>query len=201
MFRNAIGLPNYSHSPTLSAIEVHRLYETLVDIRNTTGQWLFRACSTAAHEVSHLFGIDHCDKYSYVMQDGNAFSEWRRCFDTDTPWLCPIDLRKLEWALTSLAQTSSPMALSVFGDTLYVCHYNRMQRYVALRHICKQRLDVRAFAAYYACLDAVIKNMGGKLGNHGVLGQSISLDERWTVHFWQEWGENESEVALTAKRR
>jgi predicted Zn-dependent protease len=54
-----------------------------------TAQWLARAAPTAAHEVGHCIGLDHCTYYSCFMgeEEGQA------------PYACPVCLRKMLWAV------------------------------------------------------------------------------------------------------
>ena len=52
---------------------------------------LCRSCGTLAHEVSHIFGIDHCIYFHCVMNGSNTLDE----SDRRPLHLCPVDLRKL----------------------------------------------------------------------------------------------------------
>ncbi len=55
---------------------------------------LRRSCKTVAHEITHLFGVDHCLYYHCVMNGANHDGE-----DIRQPmFMCPIDLRKLQFA-------------------------------------------------------------------------------------------------------
>jgi archaemetzincin len=52
-----------------------------------------RALKLISHESGHILSIEHCTKYSCVMQGANSLEE-----DDGHPMhLCPIDLRKLLW--------------------------------------------------------------------------------------------------------
>ena len=52
---------------------------------------LWRSCQTLAHEVSHMFGIEHCIYFHCVMNGSNNMDE----ADKQPLHLCPVDLRKL----------------------------------------------------------------------------------------------------------
>jgi archaemetzincin len=53
--------------------------------------WLGRTCRTAAHELGHCFGMDHCVYYACSMQGTGSIREDAR----QPPYLCPVDLAKL----------------------------------------------------------------------------------------------------------
>lgn len=52
-----------------------------------------RSLKLMAHEVGHIFSIEHCVTWRCVMQGANTLAE----DDSHPMYLCPIDLRKLEW--------------------------------------------------------------------------------------------------------
>lgn len=52
-----------------------------------------RALKLMAHEAGHIFSIEHCVTWRCVMQGANSLYE----DDTHPMYLCPVDLRKLEW--------------------------------------------------------------------------------------------------------
>jgi archaemetzincin len=54
-----------------------------------------RSCKVLAHEVSHMFGIEHCIWYRCLMNGSNHVDE----ADARPPHLCPVDLRKLQWSI------------------------------------------------------------------------------------------------------
>jgi archaemetzincin len=56
---------------------------------------LKRSCDVLAHEVGHLFGMHHCVYYDCVMDGSNSLAET----DAAPPHLCPICLRKLQFAI------------------------------------------------------------------------------------------------------
>ncbi|KAJ5692627.1 hypothetical protein N7462_002050 [Penicillium macrosclerotiorum] len=76
-----------------------------------TSLWLGRVCRTAAHELGHCFGIDHCVYYACAMQGTASMSEDVR----QPPYLCPVDLAKLLHA-TSTTETQRYQALLAFCE-------------------------------------------------------------------------------------
>lgn len=50
-----------------------------------------RCCSTMAHELTHMFGVQHCISYQCLMNGSNSVEE----ADRQPLHLCPVDLRKL----------------------------------------------------------------------------------------------------------
>lgn len=62
---------------------------------HTPNEALFarRALKLMAHEVGHILSIHHCVVWKCVMQGANTLGE----DDSHPMYLCPVDLRKLEW--------------------------------------------------------------------------------------------------------
>jgi archaemetzincin len=56
---------------------------------------LRRSCRVLAHETGHMFGINHCIYYRCVMNGSNHLEEG----DSQPLHLCPLCLRKLQWAV------------------------------------------------------------------------------------------------------
>jgi len=56
---------------------------------------LRRSCKVLAHEIGHMFGINHCVWYRCLMNGSNHLAE----ADTRPLHLCPVDLRKLHWSI------------------------------------------------------------------------------------------------------
>jgi archaemetzincin len=56
---------------------------------------LRRSCKVLAHEICHMFGIDHCLWYRCLMNGSNHLAE----ADARPLHLCPVDLRKLQWSI------------------------------------------------------------------------------------------------------
>ncbi|KAJ5153392.1 uncharacterized protein N7482_009870 [Penicillium canariense] len=84
-----------SPSPLVAAISVYRGLEiTNLSQSALSTLWLGRVCRTAAHELGHCFGIDHCVYYACAMQGTASIAEDAR----QPPYLCPVDLAKLTHA-------------------------------------------------------------------------------------------------------
>ena len=56
---------------------------------------LRRSCKVLAHEVAHMFGIEHCIYFHCLMNGSNHLEE----SDARPMHLCPVDLRKLQEAI------------------------------------------------------------------------------------------------------
>lgn len=69
--------------------------------KNLTDKWFWKLCSIAAHELLHLFGIDHCDILECTMQPANAHTFRQTILDGDCPLLCDDDTEKLGFAILS----------------------------------------------------------------------------------------------------
>lgn len=89
-----------SSSPLTAAISIYRDLET-IDLSPSalSTLWLGRVCRTAAHELGHCFGIDHCVYYACAMQGTASIREDAR----QPPFLCPVDLAKLTYATGTTA--------------------------------------------------------------------------------------------------
>jgi archaemetzincin len=64
-----------------------------------TADWhkliLRRSCKVLAHEACHMFGIEHCIWFRCLMNGSNHLAE----ADARPLYLCPVDLRKLQWSV------------------------------------------------------------------------------------------------------
>lgn len=56
---------------------------------------LRRSCRVLAHEACHMLGLLHCIYFNCLMNGSNHLAE----SDRRPLHLCPVDLRKLQWAL------------------------------------------------------------------------------------------------------
>jgi archaemetzincin len=56
---------------------------------------LRRSGKVLAHEVCHMFGIEHCICHRCLMNGSNHLGE----SDARPLYLCPVDLRKLQWSI------------------------------------------------------------------------------------------------------
>jgi len=55
---------------------------------------LLRTIKTGTHEVGHMFGLQHCIFFECNMNGSNHLGE----SDQRPVWLCPVCLKKLQWA-------------------------------------------------------------------------------------------------------
>ena len=56
---------------------------------------LLRSCKVLAHETGHMFGLQHCIYFRCLMNGSNHLGE----SDDRPPHLCPVCLRKLQYAV------------------------------------------------------------------------------------------------------
>jgi archaemetzincin len=56
---------------------------------------LRRSCKVLAHEMGHLFGVEHCIWYRCLMNGSDHLAE----ADARPLHLCPVDLHKLQWSI------------------------------------------------------------------------------------------------------
>ena len=56
---------------------------------------LLRSCKVLAHETGHMFGLQHCVHFRCLMNGSNHLGE----SDDRPPHLCPVCLRKLQYAV------------------------------------------------------------------------------------------------------
>ncbi|KAM3417940.1 hypothetical protein BST61_g6152 [Cercospora zeina] len=73
------------------AAYVENVKGTRTSIAYMNGLWFSRMCKTAAHELGHCVGMDHCVYYACLMQGTAGLSE----DGAQPPYLCPVDLAKL----------------------------------------------------------------------------------------------------------
>lgn len=97
-------------------------------------RWLARVCRTAAHEIGHCFGVDHCIYYACCMQGSATINEDPR----QPPYLCPVDLAKV-----------LGMTVSSEEDHLR-----------AMLTFCGRNSDSELFVAYGAWIAARLKQLG-----------------------------------------
>jgi archaemetzincin len=82
--RERVGIYSFArHEPKFSG-ETPALDEHKVILR--------RSCKVLVHETAHMFGIEHCIWYRYLMNGSNHLAEPMHARYT----LCPVDLRKLQ---------------------------------------------------------------------------------------------------------
>lgn len=96
--RTRVGVFSFCrYSPHISFSQEHwyDIYETVdasLKEEELKRVLLLRSCRLIVHEISHLFGLDHCIWFSCIMNGSGHLEE-----DFKQPmFLCPVDLRKLQ---------------------------------------------------------------------------------------------------------
>jgi archaemetzincin len=138
-----------SLSPLKNAIEAHctansTASKSTVDPRST---FLLRLCQTAAHELGHCFGLDHCMYKACVMQGTASVAEDMR----QPPYLCPVCDTKIAWAIVCKSGSGDYLTSELArGGRREQQHPTRSEsreaeltswkreRHVATKHFCKQ---------------------------------------------------------------
>ena len=97
--RSRVGVFSFCrYNPRISFSSEH-WYQVFEDEKKSTMKddelsrmMLLRSCRLIVHELSHLFGLDHCIWFSCIMNGAGHLEE-----DFRQPmFLCPVDLRKLQ---------------------------------------------------------------------------------------------------------
>jgi archaemetzincin len=113
-------------------------------------EWLSRTAQTVTHELGHCFGIAHCSYFACAMQGCASTDESIR----QPPYLCPICLEKVTWAVFRQAAGIHDTGESTEHDQRQV--YVR-SRYQALLDVCEKwaKLDPSnsMFVGYKAWLE------------------------------------------------
>lgn len=126
---------NNKETPLSSAISAFT--STNLHPSNPYLLFLSRVCRTAAHELGHCFGLDHCTYYACSMQGSASLQE-----DARQPmYLCPVDLEKLTRAIGGSAGTTVK------------------KRYRALLEVCERWEEEGTFKAYGAWIKARLEEM------------------------------------------
>ena len=126
-----LSLAVRAHVGSLPAISMSTSNQSLSEL------WLSRVCRTAAHELGHCFGMDHCVYYACSMQGTASLVEDAR----QPPYLCPVDLAKL-------------MAV-VAGDGETI-----KARYKALKQYCTKHEGSPPFDSYTAWIRGRLEEIG-----------------------------------------
>ncbi|KLU81385.1 hypothetical protein MAPG_00475 [Magnaporthiopsis poae ATCC 64411] len=134
-------------SPMRSALDAAAMLRQ--DAIDLVGLWFSRVCRTAAHELGHCLGLDHCVYYACIMQGTAGMAEDYR----QPPYTCPICSRKLAHAVATELGSSSIL----LGDDA-VCSEDEylMARNRALLLVCQKWPQVAMFAGYCAWLEGVM---------------------------------------------
>lgn len=87
--------PPGTSTPMSAALTTYAALPTPKSKTALTHLWLSRVCKTAAHELGHCVGLDHCTYYACLMQGTAGLAE-----DARQPfYLCPVDSAKVDRAL------------------------------------------------------------------------------------------------------
>ena len=120
-----------------AAVQAHSALPVLGQYTDNTeahrNLWLGRICKTAAHEVGHCLGIDHCTYFACLMQGTANIGEDAR----QPPFLCPVDLAKY----------TAATGCDVQG------------RYEALLAFCLSKPGVHLFAAFAAWIEVRLREL------------------------------------------
>jgi archaemetzincin len=129
------------NSPLALAVRAHvgslSSISTSISSRSLSELWLSRVCRTAAHELGHCFGMDHCVYYACSMQGTASLVEDAR----QPPYLCPVDLAKLM------------AAVGGDGETIKA-------RYRALKEYCTRHEGTPLFDSYAAWIRGRLEDIG-----------------------------------------
>ncbi|KAI5463665.1 hypothetical protein BGZ63DRAFT_382012 [Mariannaea sp. PMI_226] len=129
------ALPTPPNATLVAAANAYRQVPLAKTRDELAGLWFSRVARTASHELGHCLGMDHCVYYACVMQGTADMIEDVR----QPPYLCPICLSKLSWALSGLIEVGT----ATEARTEYV-----KQRYEAIEKFCANWQHVSMFAAY-----------------------------------------------------
>lgn len=126
--------------PFLAAIKASRATDDPIMKGHCDVLWFSRVGRTASHELGHCLGFDHCVYFACVMQGTGFIAEDMR----QPPYLCPVCLQKLSWALAHMSGSGSMMYL----QKKYI-----KERYRALQQFCDSWKVVGMFAGWGAWLE------------------------------------------------
>ncbi|OAQ67704.2 metalloproteases (zincins), catalytic [Pochonia chlamydosporia 170] len=126
-----------------------RAVAELSDTPDEYGEWFSRVAQTAAHELGHCFGLDHCVYYACVMQGCGSSGEALR----QPGYLCPVCLEKVAWGIGSVVKG---------WEDEGVRREYEMRRYEAMRRVCERWAEGGSvyWVGYGVWLGEVIKLYG-----------------------------------------
>lgn len=85
--KERVGVYSFArYDPAFYGEERQRGYRKLI---------LWRSCKVLSHEIGHMFGLEHCIYFRCVMNGSNHLKE----SDARPLYLCPVDLRKLQYSI------------------------------------------------------------------------------------------------------
>jgi archaemetzincin len=122
--------------------------------------WLSRVRRTAAHELGHCFGMDHCVFFACIMQGTASLGEDER----QPPFLCPVDFSKLCYAMEEAGFVNTKLKQHGAGtnsERLDVAQWH-IARYEALKRSVARYKDVdRMSSGFTAWLDWRLNTLRG----------------------------------------
>lgn len=127
-----------------------RLSSAHVSASDQCGMWTARMCRTAAHELCHCLGMDHCVYGACSMQGAASVGEDLR----QPPFLCPVDLRKL-LAATGTARQHS-VAATVAASASSSSFASAAGAYTSRGASCSKRRRIHSLLAEPAQAEAGI---------------------------------------------
>ncbi|KAF9876132.1 hypothetical protein CkaCkLH20_06578 [Colletotrichum karsti] len=117
------------------------------------GLWFSRVARTAAHELGHCFGMDHCVYYACVMQGTAGLGEDAR----QPPYLCPVCEAKLVFGLGEMGVVEGGRngKWEQEGRRREV----ERERMEVMRGFCEGWMGVGMFAGFKGWLDGRLREL------------------------------------------
>lgn len=142
---------NTSDEPLVAAVTASRGILVPKTPADWDGLWLMRVCRTAAHELGHCIGMEHCVYYACMMQStANIADDVRQ-----PPYLCPVCEAKVAYTIRGEAVKSSrnvEMRLNLEAQWVVEAH-QRMRDY------CEERSRIGMLRAYGSWLTARLRQL------------------------------------------
>ncbi|KAK2751846.1 Archaemetzincin-2 [Colletotrichum kahawae] len=114
------------------------------------GLWFSRVARTAAHELGHCFGMDHCVYYACVMQGTAGLGEDAR----QPPYLCPGCEARVVYGLGEMGVVEGGNGGRWAEGRKMEVERERME---AMRAFCEGWKGVGMFAGYWGWLEERLK--------------------------------------------
>ncbi|KAF4921115.1 Archaemetzincin-2 [Colletotrichum viniferum] len=115
------------------------------------GLWFSRVARTAAHELGHCFGMDHCVYYACVMQGTAGLGEDAR----QPPYLCPVCEARVAYGLGEMGVVEGGKGGRWVEGRQREVERERME---AMRAFCEGWKGVGMFAGYWGWLGERLKS-------------------------------------------
>ncbi|KAF6792349.1 Archaemetzincin-2 [Colletotrichum sojae] len=121
------------------------------------GMWFARVARTAAHELGHCFGMDHCVYYACSMQGSAGLNEDGR----QPPYLCPVCEGKFVYGVGEMGVVQG----CKFGKWEVGREQEvRMERMRAMRGFCERWKGVGMFTGFGGWLGVRMREEGRAAG-------------------------------------